>query len=248
MRDNIRNFSFNLYNDDSVQTDIQERNSRDNVSITENDLTQYSPEDFVLFRTILTNMIMSNPEMSLEVEKKYKHVISDEGKKKLRTLKYENELCNPSCPIYYVDFEIGQEITILPCNHGFCSEAINQWLSDEKAECPVCRMAFDSIEVKVKKDDPFINGELISINEEPVPDKSDEDEDDEEYEDDEDEDDEYEDEDDERLTIHDNSPENETNLNTNQRGILSSIWNLFSQSQNNDIEFQRAIMESYEQV
>jgi len=176
---------------------------------------------------------MSNPEMSLEFENKYKHVISDEGKKKLRTLKYENELCNPACPIYYVDFEVGQEITILPCNHGFCSEAINQWLSNEKAECPVCRMVFDSIEVKVKKDAPSITEEIISIIEESESDESEDDEEDEEE---------------ERLMIHDNSPENDTNLNTNQTGFLSSIWNLFSQSQNNDVEFQRAIMESYEQT
>lgn len=239
MSDNIRNFSFDLYNTESDENNSTSIVNEDNITIRGNvrgfDLTQYSPEDLVLFRTILTNMIMSNPEMSLDVEKKYKNIISDEGKKKLKTVKYEKDLCNPSCPIYYVDFEIGQEVTILPCNHGFCSEAINQWLSNEKAECPVCRMEFDSVEVKVKKDNPFINEETVTIAEESELEESESDEEEEDVEH-------------ERLTIHENSPRNDTILNANQNGFLSSIWNLFSQSNDNDADFQRAIMESYEQT
>jgi hypothetical protein len=239
MSDNIRNFSFNLYNAENNENNstitINQDNIRISGSITGFDLTQYSSEDLVLFRTILTNMIMSNPEMSLDVEKKYKNIISDEGKKKLKTIKYEKNICNPSCPIYYVDFEIGQEITILPCNHGFCSEAINQWLSNEKAECPVCRMEFDSVEVKIKKDNSFINEETVTIAEESELEESESDEEEENVER-------------ERLTIHENSPRNDAILNANQNGFLSSIWNLFSQSNDNDTDFQRAIMESYEQT
>ena len=121
-------------------------------------------------------MIMRNPHMLLDVEKKYKNVISDEGKKKLKHVKYEENICNPCCPIYYIDFKVGDEITILPCNHGFCSEAITQWLSNEKAECPVCRLEIDSIEVKIEQDNLFINeDEDMGIDQE-------------------------------RITIHDNSP------------------------------------------
>lgn len=239
MSENIRNFSFDLYNTENGQNDLVRTDNRDNVGATGFDLAQYSPEDLVLFRTILTNMIMSNPDMSLDAEKKYKYIISDEGKKKLKTVKYEKDICNPSCPIYYVDFELGQEVTILPCNHGFCSEAINQWLSDEKAECPVCRMEFDSVEVKVKKDNSFINEETVSIVEDLESNESDSEEDDI---------DQSEDEIPERLTIHENSPRNDTISNANQNGFLSSIWNLFSQSNDNDADFQRAIMESYEQT
>jgi hypothetical protein len=86
---------------------------------------------------------------SLYDEPPIKNVVSEKGKEQLKELKYKKDICsNTSCPILHIDFEEDEDIIILPCNHGFNKEAINRWVSDEKAECPVCRFKLDSIEKK----------------------------------------------------------------------------------------------------
>ena len=77
---------------------------------------------------------------SLNQTSAYKNVISEEGKNELKKIKYKaNDVYNTSCPISLIDFEEDQEVIILPCNHCFSQEAIEKWLEEEKAECPVCR-------------------------------------------------------------------------------------------------------------
>jgi len=61
----------------------------------------------------------------------------------------EEQKINTSCGIWQIDFEEGEPIKILPCNHAFKSEAITRWLTTEKAECPICRFALESKEVIV---------------------------------------------------------------------------------------------------
>jgi hypothetical protein len=79
----------------------------------------------------------------------YKFVLSDEGVASLEDKKYSTEECgNDSCPITRAAFEEGDEVTELPCGHCFNPDAIIRWLKDEKAECPVCRYALKSKEVK----------------------------------------------------------------------------------------------------
>ena len=78
-----------------------------------------------------------------------KNVVSEKGKEQLKKIKYSKDVCNnSSCAILHIDFEENEEIIVLPCNHGFNSEAITKWVSDEKAECPICRFKLDSIEKK----------------------------------------------------------------------------------------------------
>ena len=76
-----------------------------------------------------------------------KKVLSEEGFKTLKNDKYNSKIHkNNKCPILRVNFEEGEEITVLPCEHCFNSEAIIHWLKEEKAECPVCRYILDSEE------------------------------------------------------------------------------------------------------
>ena len=42
------------------------------------------------------------------------------------------------------------EIIKLPCDHCFIPEAIEKWVKEEKAICPVCRYTLDSKEVEDK--------------------------------------------------------------------------------------------------
>jgi hypothetical protein len=81
-----------------------------------------------------------------------KKVITEEGQhtivdKKFTASMVEELNINGKCGIWLEDFEEGEDIMILPCNHAFKSEAIMKWLQKEKAECPVCRFSFQSKEV-----------------------------------------------------------------------------------------------------
>jgi hypothetical protein len=92
-----------------------------------------------------TNDILQN---SLLDQGGVKNVISDEGELQLREMVYNAiEHKNSTCPIMQNDFNEGEIITVLPCNHVFYPEGINKWLKNIKAECPICRHKLSSKEV-----------------------------------------------------------------------------------------------------
>jgi len=79
-----------------------------------------------------------------------------EGGKKhgIREMTYDPETAeelkiNTACGIWQEEFEKGQAIKVLPCNHAFQADAITKWLTTEKAECPICRFKLESKEVIV---------------------------------------------------------------------------------------------------
>ena len=81
-----------------------------------------------------------------------KLVISDEEKNKLIPIKYKDashKEQNTACFITQDDFQDEDDIIQLPCNHCFTPDSIMQWLTEECAECPVCRHKFDSVEKRV---------------------------------------------------------------------------------------------------
>jgi hypothetical protein len=82
-----------------------------------------------------------------------KMVISEEEKNKLVTIKYRDALNkeqNTACFITQDDFQEEDDIIQLPCNHCFSPDSIMHWLTEECAECPVCRHKFDSVEKRVE--------------------------------------------------------------------------------------------------
>ena len=44
-----------------------------------------------------------------------------------------------SCPVCQCDWEMGDEVRILPCEHQFHTQCIDQWLKKHKASCPLCK-------------------------------------------------------------------------------------------------------------
>ena len=99
-----------------------------------------------------TNSLQSIINSTLNDKSLYKKVLSDKGKSSLTKVIYLNNLeqfPNDKCPITYIQFKDNQEITQLPCKHCFDTDAINKWLTEEKAECPVCRFKLDSKEEKI---------------------------------------------------------------------------------------------------
>jgi ribosomal protein L34E len=78
----------------------------------------------------------------------YKHVLSEEGKQQLQQAIFNANMKNTHCPITLEEFNIGDNVITLPCEHVFNKEAIQKWLTEEKSICPLCRYELKSILVK----------------------------------------------------------------------------------------------------
>ena len=121
-----------------------------------NALNQFSDSIYsrIIQRSFLSNFLLNNQNVnniintSLNDQPKYKNVLSDEGKKKLKTKKYRKGACsNDTCAITQEKFKTYESIIVLPCSHGF-KEDVMEWLEKEQAECAMCRMKLDSKEIK----------------------------------------------------------------------------------------------------
>jgi hypothetical protein len=111
----------------------------------------------IVRRYLLGNFLLENQDQpnilnaSLNQENRYKNVISGDGMKLLTRTTYTKNVCsNDNCPISQEDFKEGDEITVLPCKHGFRNGTVEKWLETQRPECPICRYKFDSVEIKNK--------------------------------------------------------------------------------------------------
>ena len=94
-------------------------------------------------------------QSSLNDEKRFRDVISEEGEKQLIHTKFVKDASyNQICPITQESFEEGEEIIGLPCNHYFKPDPINTWLKENNAICPVCRFKILSKEERVNSNNP----------------------------------------------------------------------------------------------
>ena len=113
----------------------------------------------------LENSIVNSLEFS---DKKYKKVISDNGKKELKKLQFKKNddnynYKNDICPIIQTEFDDNEIITQLPCKHCFNTEAITHWLEKEKAECPICRFELDYDEIKIEDQDQDQDQDHVNV-------------------------------------------------------------------------------------
>ena len=105
------------------------------------------------FAQILQNSLMND-------ENKYKSIVKDNTQ--LKKTKYDSGKFDfSSCPITMEDFKEGDDIICLPCKHIFEPNAIENWVTNENASCPVCRFKLESKKVKVK-DNTNINSNANS--------------------------------------------------------------------------------------
>ena len=123
--------------------------------------------------SISNNSISNNDENILNMsfindKNKYKLVLSEDSYDDvLKIEKYYNDIIEDTCPIMSTKFVDGQDIIRLPCNHCFEPDAIKQWLTEEKAECPVCRYnKFKTIEKKINENTENIMYENIIYEDE----------------------------------------------------------------------------------
>ena len=120
-----------------------------------NDIYESDYFNRIADRVMLSSYLLENQNNidimseSLYDTPKYKNVISDEGKKRLKSVIYSEGISlNDTCPISQESFICGEEITLLPCNHGFIKGQVETWLESQCAECPICRYKLASIEIE----------------------------------------------------------------------------------------------------
>jgi len=98
---------------------------------------------------IENNIINRVINESFREKSKFKNVLSEEGEKQIKRVKYDPDLHkNHICPIYHIYFTKDTIVSQLPCNHIFSPEGIDIWLKNENAICPVCRFKLLSCEKK----------------------------------------------------------------------------------------------------
>ena len=76
-----------------------------------------------------------------EQQIEYKQVLDPDNKSELKTHYFDDTVdnLNCKCPITMTPFNNGDIITQLPCGHLFSTDAIEEWVLENKASCPVCR-------------------------------------------------------------------------------------------------------------
>jgi len=79
----------------------------------------------------------------------YKKVADDKSIETIKRIKYKKDFEQKECPIMMTEFKEGEEISQLPCNHLFGTDAITRWLKNENYKCPVCRYEMNFKEVKI---------------------------------------------------------------------------------------------------
>ena len=94
------------------------------------------------------SQVRSILQQSLFEKNLYKNVLSEEGEKQIKKIKYDkNNLDQHSCCISFEDFKEGDEVYKLPCGHIF-SNSIFTWLKEESNKCPICRHELSHKEIK----------------------------------------------------------------------------------------------------
>jgi hypothetical protein len=93
---------------------------------------------------------------SLYDEPNILNVITKHTENQLNEITFDKKICkNDKCPITFDEFNVNDIVILLDCHHCFEPASIKKWLSEHKAECPICRLKLDSIEINVKNNNCF---------------------------------------------------------------------------------------------
>ena len=102
---------------------------------------------------------------------KYRYVLDPDDKSELKLNIYQenDKHLNNKCPITMEQFKNGDSITKLPCGHLFNTDAIEEWLLNNQAKCPVCRHCLKNVkEIRITSIVPTVrdnsNNEELQIN------------------------------------------------------------------------------------
>ena len=82
-----------------------------------------------------------------EEQIEYRYVLDPDNKSELKIDIYDKNKkhLNNKCPITMELFKDGDSVTMLPCGHLFNTNAIDEWLLNSQAKCPVCRHSLKNV-------------------------------------------------------------------------------------------------------
>ena len=121
----------------------------DSRGITRRHQPRRSPFSNLLMPSFSNNQNMRNLlYTTLNQKNKFKRVLSEKGKTQIKKVKFSSTMKNDKCPILLEKFNEGDIVSVLPCEHVYTPSAIEEWLNDEQAKCPVCRFELDSKEIR----------------------------------------------------------------------------------------------------
>jgi len=63
-----------------------------------------------------------------------------------------------TCSICYSDYVVGEEIRLLPCDHSFHCQCVDEWLAINKT-CPLCRRDIDIGDIELQQRHPTMNAQ-----------------------------------------------------------------------------------------
>lgn len=108
------------------------------IEITENESEITENNDFV--KSLIQNL--SDDELAQSIEtsiQKYNHPLMLAYINTLEEINYDETIHTyyDACPISFTEFKEGDYIKMLPCNHYFEPESIEEWFN-HSSRCPVC--------------------------------------------------------------------------------------------------------------
>jgi len=143
----IKKICFILFRYDNMsQENIKKYMVNYNEIYPFNNLT--TPEILNIISSINFNPIQYyftfNTVPTVNTQEDVKLVLEEEELEKIQIKKYKDideklKKENPKCMIKLEDFKDDDEIRILPCNHFFTKEHIDNWLLETSYKCPICR-------------------------------------------------------------------------------------------------------------
>ena len=150
------NFEYNI-NYNSLHNINQGQFLFSNPSIA--NISENANQQFENFTTSIINLLSSNNNNINNnfyggINEDVPLVLKDSSLSNLKIDKYKNlseylKTKNKKCVIKLDDFNDEDDVRILPCDHVFCKEGIDDWLLNNSYKCPICRKSAGEYFAKV---------------------------------------------------------------------------------------------------
>lgn len=152
----MNNFEYNI-NYNSLHNINQGQFLFPNPSIA--NISENANQQFENFATSIMNILSSNNNSVNNnfyggINEDVPLVLKDSSLSNLKIDKYKNlsehlKTKNKKCVIKLDDFSDEDDVRILPCDHVFCKEGIDDWLLNSSYKCPICRKSAGEYFAKV---------------------------------------------------------------------------------------------------
>ena len=152
----MNNFEYNINYNSLLHSIDQYPFLFPNPSIA--NISENSNQQFENFTTSVINLLSSNNNINSNyysaINEDVPLVLKESSLSNLKIDKYKNlseylKTKNKKCVIKLDDFNDEDDVRILPCDHVFCKEGIDDWLLNNSYKCPICRKSAGEYFAKV---------------------------------------------------------------------------------------------------